>query len=153
MATEVQWSELQRDPKSVAALADQGDDVLVRRRDGAALLLVREDRARSAAAGSFTAARGLRTVLAHLPPDAVNAALIEEFTWVDALPVGERLQFARDFVRAYQVSAELGNWSLLDQAVREWRSTAAIHADPGLRATLAGPLEDDFGAVTPPIIG
>ncbi|SES48872.1 hypothetical protein [Actinokineospora terrae] len=150
MATEVQWSELQRDPKSVAALADQGD-VLVRRRDGASLLLVRADRARSAAAGSFAAARGLRTVLAHLPPEVVNTALIEEFPWVDALPEPERLQFAHDFVRAFQASAELGNWSLLDQAVREWRSTAAVHADPDLRAALTGPLDDDLGAVTPPM--
>ena len=44
---EVQWSELQRDPKSVAALADAGD-VRVRRRDGAPLVLSREDRIEAA---------------------------------------------------------------------------------------------------------
>ncbi|GLZ41267.1 hypothetical protein [Actinokineospora sp. NBRC 105648] len=150
MTTEVQWSELQRDPKGVAALADQGD-VLVRRRDGAALLLVREDRTRSAAAGSVTAARALRNVLAHLPPDIVTVALLEEFPWADVLPQEDQLQFARDFVRAFQASAELGHWSVLEQAVTEWRSTAAVHADPELRTALSGPLGDDFGEVPTPV--
>ena len=59
---EVQWSELQRDPKSVAALADSGD-VRVRRRGGAALLLMREDRVSAVGEGAFTAARALRNVL------------------------------------------------------------------------------------------
>jgi hypothetical protein len=40
---EVQWSDLQRDRKGVAELAEAGD-VRVRRRDGVNLLLVREDR-------------------------------------------------------------------------------------------------------------
>lgn len=150
MATEVQWSELQRDPKGVAALADQGE-VLVRRRDGAALLLVREDSSRSASAGSVTAARALRSVLAHLPPDIVTVALLEEFPWADVLPQEDQLQFAHDFVRAFQASAELGHWSVLEQAVTEWRSTAAIHADPELRAKLTGPLGDDFGEVPVPV--
>lgn len=43
-------SELQRDPKSVAALADSGD-VRLRRRDGADLLLTREDRLQATGEG------------------------------------------------------------------------------------------------------
>jgi hypothetical protein len=96
MATEVQWSELQRDSKGVAALADQGD-VRVRRRDGAALLLIREDRASSAAEGAVTAARALRNLLAHMPPGVAAAALVDEFPWVDALPRDDRVQFVADF--------------------------------------------------------
>ncbi len=65
VTTEVQWSELQRDPKGVAALADQGD-VRVRRRDGVPLLLLREDSVSSAAEGALAAARALRNALAHL---------------------------------------------------------------------------------------
>lgn len=154
MATEVQWSELQRDPKSVAALADRGD-VRVRRRDGAELLLTRADRAASTADGAVHAARALRNLLAHLPRDAWDAAarsLADEFPWVDALPAGDRHQFITDFARAFQASAEMGQWSLLDQILREWRNTAAIHADHDLAASLAIPLgtDSDFGPVPRP---
>lgn len=149
VTTEVQWSELQRDPKSVAALADEGD-VRVRRRDGAALLLIREDRSQSAAEGSVAAARALRNVLAHLPADIAASALIDEFPWVDVLPPDEQSQFVHDFARAFQASAELGQWSVLAQTIREWRSTAAIHADPFLACKLSGPLDDDFGPVPTP---
>lgn len=149
MATEVQWSELQRDPKSVAALADQGD-VRVRRRDGAALLLTREDRASSAAEGAVSAARALRNILTHLPAAAAADALIDEFPWVDALPDADRAHFVTDFARAFQGSAELGEWSLLAQTIREWRATAAIHADADLARELSGPLSGDFGPVPHP---
>lgn len=152
MTTEVQWSELQRDPRSVAALADEGD-VRVRRRDGAALLLTREDRADAASEGSISAARALRNVLGHLPHEIAANALIEEFPWVDVLPESERVEFVREFARAFQASAELGQWSVLAQTIREWRSTASIHADPALAGNLTGPLNDDFGPVSPPAEG
>lgn len=149
MATEVQWSELQRDPKGVAALADQGD-VRVRRRDGAPLLLTREDRVQSTAEGSVTAARALRNLLARLPADVAARALIDEFPWVDVLPPHEQTRFVDDFARAFQASAELGQWSILAQTIREWRSTAIIHADSALAAKLTGPLDEDFGPVPEP---
>ncbi len=56
MTVEVRWSELQRGPKGVAALADRGD-VRVRRRHGAALLLTRVDRASSTAEGTVAVVR------------------------------------------------------------------------------------------------
>lgn len=149
MTVEVQWSELQRDPKGVAALADRSD-VRVRRRDGAALLLTREDRAGSAAEGAVTAARALRTLLGYLAPDVAAVALLEEFTWADVLPEQDRTQFVTDFVRAFQASAEMGQWALLAQTVREWKTTAAIHGDPELVRQLSGPLNDDFGPVADP---
>jgi hypothetical protein len=149
MATEVQWSELQRDPKGVAALADQGD-VRVRRRDGAPLLLLREDRATSAGSGAVSAARALRTLLAHLPAGAAVEVLLEEFPWLDVLPEVDQAQFVADFVRSFQASADLGNWSPLGQTVQEWRDTAAVHADPDLRRRLAEPLTDDLGPVPDP---
>jgi len=81
--TEVQWSELQRDPKSVTALS-----------------------------------------------------LVDEFPWVDVLPAADRRQFVIDFSRAFLASAKLGQWFSLEQTIREWRNTAAIHADPELAASL-----------------
>jgi hypothetical protein len=55
-----------------------------------------------------------------------------------------------DFVRAFQASAEMGEWTLLSQTVREWKATAAIHAHPDLVKQLSGPLDDDFGVVPDP---
>ncbi|MFD3594752.1 hypothetical protein ACFWU5_18675 [Nocardia sp. NPDC058640] len=149
MITEVQWSELQRDPKQVARLADQGD-VRVRRRDGAALLLTREDRANGQSEGAVFAARALRSVLLHLPHDAAALALLDEYPWIDHLPDDAKREFVRDFARAFQASAELGEWSLLTRVLHEWRSTAQVFADPTLAKQLAAPIDDDFGPVPPP---
>ena len=149
MTTEVQWSELQRDPKSVAALVDELGDVRVRRRDGVSLLLSREDRAAAAGAGSLTAARALRNALAHLAPNQAADVLREEFPWVDLLPATEVGAFVIEFVRAVQASAELGRWNALAQVISEWKATAAVHADPELLASLRTPV-DDFGPVPHP---
>ena len=149
MATEVQWSELQRDPKGVAALADRGE-VRVRRRDGVPLLLVREDRASSTVEGAQVAARALRNALAHLPVEDALEALTEEFPWVDLLPEADRRQFAEDFVRAVRASADLGQWTVLTQVLTEWKATAAIHADPALVEELTRPLDGDYGPVPGP---
>jgi hypothetical protein len=151
MATEVQWSELQRDPKSVAALADQGD-VRVWRRDGAALLLTRADRAATSAEGAIHAARALRNLLTHLPEEAFEAAalsLTDEFPWVDVLPAPDRRQFVADFSRAFRACAEMGQWSHLEQTIREWRATAAIHPDPELVTHLSSPIAEDDGGPVP----
>jgi uncharacterized protein DUF6247 len=152
MTVEVQWSELQRDPKGVAALADRGD-VRVRRRDGATLLLTREERASSTAEGAVTAARALRNLLVHVDPQTAATALIEEFPWTDVLPEQDRTQFVTDFVRAVQASAEMGQWTALTHTVREWRATAAAHTDPELVEQLSSPVNDDFGAVPNPTEG
>ncbi|MDT7552023.1 MAG: hypothetical protein QOI16_559 [Pseudonocardiales bacterium] len=149
MTTEVQWSELQRDPKGVAALADQGD-VRVRRRDGVPLLLVREDSATAGADGALSAARALRNALAHLPAEGAADALREEFPWVDLLPPVERSAFAVDFVRAVGASAELGRWSVLAQVLVEWKATAAVYTEPALVDDLTRPLDADLGLVPAP---
>jgi hypothetical protein len=149
MTTEVQWSELQRDPGSVAALADR-DDVRVQRRDGVPLLLVREDRAHAAADGALAAARALRNALVHLDAEGAHEAVAEEFPWADLLPADDRRRFTVDFARAVQASAELGQWDVLSQTLVEWRATAAIHADPSLAAELSRPVGDDLGPVPAP---
>lgn len=149
MTTEVQWSELQRDPRGVAALADRGD-VRVRRRDGVALLLVREDQAVVSTEGAVLAARALRNAMTHLSAEETLESLREEFPWVDVLPPGEREQFGTDFVRAVQASAELGRWTVLADLLVEWRATAAVHADPARLGELTRPLDGDFGPVPAP---
>lgn len=75
------------------------------------------------------------------------------FPWVDALPSADRCQFVADFVRAFQASAEMGEWSMLAKTIREWRDTATIHANPRLASQLAEPLNEDFGPVPHPMEG
>lgn len=145
----MQWSELQRDPRGVAALADSGD-VRVRRRDGATLLLTREDRVTAAGEGAIAAARALRNVLAHLPVALAADALTEEFPWLALLPADDLPIFVRDFVRAAEISAELGQWGFIAQTIREWKATAAVYADPTLARDLTRPLSDDYGPVPGP---
>ncbi|WP_040837068.1 hypothetical protein [Nocardia brevicatena] len=123
----------------------------VRRRDGAALLLVREDRVQAGAEGSLAAARAMQSILGHLPADLAKQAVPSAFPWTDVLPDDARDQFITDFVRAFQASAELDQWSVLTRVLHEWRSTAAIFADPALFAKLTAPVEGDFGPVPPPI--
>ncbi|WP_428961841.1 hypothetical protein [Micromonospora fluostatini] len=140
---------MQRDPKSVAALADSGD-VRVRRRDGAALLLTREDRIVAAGEGAVAAARALRNALAHLPHEVAVEVLTDEFPWLRLLPEADLPQFVSDFVTAARISADLGEWSVLAQTIREWRATAAVYTDPGLVRELSEPLSEDHGPVPGP---
>ncbi|MBB5155807.1 hypothetical protein [Saccharopolyspora phatthalungensis] len=146
---EVQWSEVQRDPKGVAELVDQGD-VRIRRRDGAPLILTREDRTVGASEGAATAARAVRAAFKHLSPDELIDMLSEEFPWVALLPSGERSEFALDFAQTFRASAELGSWAPLSQTVHEWKATALVYTDPELVKRLSGPIEGDYGPVPPP---
>jgi hypothetical protein len=149
---EVQWSDLQRDPKGVAALADSGD-VRVKRRDGANLILTREDRVTEVGEGFFTATRAFRNIVAHADVDAMADAFIDEFPWIGVLPADDIKQFVKDFMNAAQAAAELGQWAVLTRTVREWKATAAIHADPALLKRLTGPLTEDHGPVPSPMGG
>lgn len=146
---EVQWSEVQRDPKAVAELVDQGD-VRIRRRDGAPLLLTREDRAAGESGGAVIAARAVRAAFKRLAPDELIDMLSEEFPWAALLPSGERSDFALDFAQTFRASAELGTWAPLDQMLHEWKATALIYTDPELVKRLSGPIEGDFGPLPPP---
>ncbi|AOS61645.1 DUF6247 family protein [Actinoalloteichus hymeniacidonis] len=152
MTADVHWSELQRDPKSVARLADEGD-VRVHRRDGPALLLTREDRANSRIEGALDAARLVRSLTSQLVPSELARAAIKEFPWVDVLSEDARAEFVAELARAFRTSAELGHWTVLAQTVREWKATAAIYADPELAARLTKPVDGDLGPVSRPADG
>lgn len=140
-AHEIQWTELQKDPKGVAALADAGD-VRVKRRDGADLLLTRVDRAAAVEEGILTAARTLRRAF-EVAPESVEKVLLAENPWLDQLPEGAVAEFAAEYVRASQAAADLGRWEVLAQTLREWKATAAIYAEPGLVEQLTRPITED----------
>ena len=93
----------------------------------------------------------MRNILVHLPLDAAIAALAEEFPWLELLPRAELPQFVADFTRSAQISAEVGQWSVLAKTVREWKATAAVYADPELLRQLTEPLTEDHGPVPGPV--
>src|SRR3954449_2149766 len=96
---EVHWSDLQRDPKGVAELADNGQ-VRVIRRDGVNLVLMREDRVVAASAGAVIAARAFRHLVEGVTDDAIGVSMAEEFPWLGILPAIELREFVREFVAA-----------------------------------------------------
>lgn len=83
----------------------------------------------------------------HPDPEVVAAVFLDEFPWIQVLPEAEGKEFVRDFIRAALAAAELGRWEVLSQTIREWKATAAIHADPGLAERLSRPVEEDLGPV------
>jgi hypothetical protein len=151
VTTEVQWSELQRDPKGVAALADQGT-VRVRRRTGGALLLIREQDVNESARGAVAGARLLRT-LARLHPDQLLETLRDEYPWLDHLPADGQAEFMTDLIRTVQTASEFGRWVLVEQNIIEWRATAEVYADPELLERLTRSHDgEDYGPVPPPVL-
>ena len=63
------------------------------------------------------------------------------------LPADPVAQFVGRFVKAARISAELGQWSVLAEMLRERKATAMVYTDPDLLGQLSGPLSDDLGPV------
>jgi hypothetical protein len=147
---EVNWSDLQRDPKMVAEIADEDGGVRVIRRDGVNLILTREDRVERASAGAVIAARAMRGILQRQMPDDFGEAMLKEFPWIRLLPREDLKTFFRDFFDATLAAAELMHWGIVDQVFNEWKTTALIYADSKVRASLTGPIESDLGPVPSP---
>lgn len=72
------------------------------------------------------------------------------FPWVDILPADDRHQFAVEFGRVFETTADVERWNGLIRTVQEWKATAAVHADPNLRHGLSTPLDDARGPVPAP---
>lgn len=151
MTLEVLWSELARDPKSVADKVDQGD-VLVRRRDGAPLRLSREDRSAAGLEGLALAARLLRDLVRDPHTrTAVLAAVVDELSWTSFLPAADRAAFIAEFERTALGAAQVGTLVPLADLVREWQATAAIWAEPALTDELTRSLPGDGDLVPAPL--
>lgn len=150
MTVEVQWSELARDAKGVARKVDDSGEVRVRRRDGATLVLRREDLSEELGSGLLVAARTLRKALTQLAPNQAAAVLVDEFPWVEVLPVGDQAEFVAEFVRVAQAAAELGRPELLARVINEWKNTALVYTSPDMLAAATTPVGSDFGPVPSP---
>lgn len=128
------FSDLLREPKSVVKDLE-GGDVLLRRRGAPALRLTWADRDNQRAEAYATVGRTLRNLAMHAP-EALGAALLDEFPWTSLLPEADRGVFVDEFTRTVVAAAEVDNFSPLARLLDEWRATAEIHADPRLARRL-----------------
>jgi hypothetical protein len=128
------FSDLLRHPKDVASDVEDGD-VLLRRRDEPDLRLSRADREADRAEAFASVGRALRNLAVHHPA-ALTDALGDAFPWLEFLPTTDRRLFVDEFSRVVTAAAALDNYTPLGQLVREWRSTAEVHADPKLARRL-----------------
>lgn len=138
---EYSFSDLLRRPKVVTREVEKGD-VLLRRRHESDLRLTRADRDAERAAAFAALGRALRHLGEH-DPAALGVALHDAFAWMEFLPARDRYKFVDEFSRAIAAAVELDSYAALMQLLREWRTTAEIHADPRLARRLRRPLVAD----------
>lgn len=72
--------------------------------------------------------------------------------WLRVLPAVDRRAFAQEVIRTVETCVELDSWGPLVRLVDEWRSTAAVHADPTLAKRLVRTVDADLGEVMPPAV-
>jgi hypothetical protein len=117
------------------------------RRDGEDLILESAKRAEAEAEVILVTARILSALLI-LDEPVLLRAFPAAFPWVRFLPAEDAHKFVEEFTETARACADLGSVAALSPVIEAWRSTAEIHADPELYASLVAPLEGaDHGLV------
>ena len=112
-------------------------DVLLRRRDGADLILGLRSREESLRTALGVLARLL--VAASLDPatrDRVASALTASLPWTSFLPDEERAEFFQALTEKAAACVELDTFEPLARLIDGWRATAEVYGVPELRAKL-----------------
>jgi hypothetical protein len=119
-------------------------DVVLRRRDGADLILGLRSREESLRSALGVLARLL--VAASLDPatrDRIASALTASLPWTSFLPDEERVEFFQALTAKAAACMELDTFEPLARLIDGWRATAEVYGVPELRAKLeverAGP--------------
>lgn len=149
--TERNVSDMIRSSGEVLREAER-QDVVLRRRDGADMMLVDLEREQAIRQSLGDAARIIARLGAGSPTSVkrLGASLPAALPWTGFLPPAERLRFLEEFTATATACIETEVFEPLAQLSREWRATAAVHADPRLRATLRGPADADDSVVPRP---
>lgn len=121
-------------------------DVLLRRRDGADMLLVEAKRAEALRDGFADAARIIASLSADRAQmvDSLVGTLPLALPWTQFLPEEDRREFLREFAATAAACAETGAFEPLAQFSREWRATALVYASPEIYAQLSDPADDEW---------
>ncbi len=101
-------------------------------------MLVDFERETNIRRGLSDAVRILAAIEGLLPEfnDRIAAGLPIALPWTEFLPEDERLTFLREFNAMAKACLDADVFEPLAQLHREWRETAAVHADPRLFAAL-----------------
>ncbi len=99
-----------------------------------------------------TAARLIRTMVAHGRIEKLEDLLGEVLPWSRFLPEKDRTEFAREFAWTLEACSDLNVWGPFGRLIHEWQQTAAIHADPTLAKELSRALDTDLGPVLMPML-
>ena len=142
------FSDFLRQPKRVVAeLAKH--DVLLRRRNAPALRLSEAGRDEERSEAFQALARLLRNLATHSPA-ALDNAVNDAFGWVTFLPKKDRTLFIDELTRTLVGAGSVKNYFPVAQLLKEWKTTAEIHADPKLARRLRKPVQAIGGKVVPP---
>lgn len=135
------FSELLRQSGDV--LADvEAHDVLLRRRDGADLVLTRADREGKQRA-LLALSASVTSALARSHRDLVADSVVSAMPWAAALPAGDRADFAEEFVATLAAASDLGAFEQLSITVQQWRNTAFVHANAAMAKRFKTDLADN----------
>lgn len=152
---EVNFSELINKPKDTVDKLNRSRQhaLRLRRRDAEDLVLTtgthadRMERFHTATTRMYSALMasdaGVRILVTEVIPVA--------FPWVRFLPAESVRSFVVDLVRTAEAALALNLPDAVDQLILEWRSTAAIYADPELKGALSRPSDEDAGPVPMPL--
>jgi hypothetical protein len=110
-------------------------DVLLRRRDGADLMLVRADR-EEIVRDTVGLSSGFMSWFARAHVRELVAGLPEVLPWLRFLPDGDRETFSREFVETLEACSSLDSYDQLGVLLHQWRNTAYVWSRPELLQAL-----------------
>jgi hypothetical protein len=148
----VTFSDLSRNPRSVAERASRLGRLRVTHRDAPDFYLTAADREEQRDQTLTTTSRIFLALMKHDPSArALLLAIPDVFPWVRHLSVEEVRAFTVELIDALSDAAELDLDANAQEVIAGWRATARIKADPSQHEEALRPTSGDFGAaeVTP----
>ena len=147
-ADAVTFSDLSRNPRSVAERAKRLGRLRVTHRDAPDFYLIAAEREEERDENLITASRMFAALArSQTGVQAVSSALAEVFPWASHLSAGERSDFAAELIAALSDAAELAIDGNAHEVVAGWRATARIKADKSTYSQALAPTAGDFGSV------
>ncbi len=144
------FSEFLRQPNDVVAeLVDH--DVVLRRRNAPAVRLSDAGRDEERDEAFDALARVVRNLLAHNPSN-LDSTIDEVFPWASFLPRQDHTTFVDELTQTLVAVSTIDNYAPVGQLLREWKTTAEIHADPRLARRLRRRVDADGPPVPAPAI-
>jgi hypothetical protein len=147
-ADAVTFSDLSRNPRSVAERAKRLRRLRVTHRDAPDFYLVAADREEERDENLMTASRMFAALArSQTGVQAVESALAEVFPWTSHLSPDESSGFAAELIAALSDAVELAIDGNAHEVIAGWRATARIKADKSTYSQALASTTGDFGPV------